>query len=106
MTKLDLSKYGITDVKEQKQAIKFANLIKKERGLDEEEADKIAVATLQYKQNLTQNNNYNILYDEKQRDKYLDIKADAYTGSASKDSIKKLHKDLIQNVKDFDRANQ
>jgi len=96
---------GIVDVNEQKQAMKYAELLKKERGLHEEEADKIAIATLQYKQRLTRNSNYMILYDKKKRREYLDIQADAYTGSASKDTVRQLHDDLIENVRDFDRAN-
>ena len=97
---------GVTDVKEQKQAMKFAELLKKERGLNEEEADKIAVATLQYKKGLTRNSDYMVLFDEKRRDKYLDTKVDAYSGAASKDAIRRLHLDLIENVRDFDKVNE
>lgn len=97
---------GITDVNDQKQAMRFADLIQSERGLDEEEADKIAVATLQYKQGLVMNNNYGVLFDKKQREKYIGVKADTYIGSASKKSIIKLHNDLIENVRDFERANR
>lgn len=97
---------GITDVKEQKKAMKFANLLQEERGMDRDEADKLAVATLQYKQNLAADSNYKILFDAEKRQQYLDAKADAYTGSASKASVKQLHKEFIQNVRDFDRANR
>ena len=97
---------GVTDVKEQKKAIKYANQLKKERGMDEEEADKLAVATLQYRRNLTMNSNYTVLFDKTKLNDYLDLQADLYTGSGSKDSVRKLHDDFIQNVRDFDRANQ
>lgn len=97
---------GITDLKEQKQAMKYAEVLKKERGLDEEEADKIAVATLQYKKGLAKNNSYMILFDEDKREKYINLQADVYTGAASKASVRQLHEELIQNVRDFDRANR
>ena len=97
---------GITDLKEQKQAMKYAEVLKKERGLDEEEADKIAVATLQYKKGLARNSNYMILFDENKRKKYIDLQADVYTGAASKDSVRQLHEELIKNVRDFDKANR
>ena len=97
---------GITDVKEQTQAIRFANQLKSERGMDEEEADRIAVATLQYRKNLTLNSNYTILFDKEKRKKYLDTTVDAYAGSASRASIRQLHEDFIENVRDFDRANR
>ena len=97
---------GITDFKEQKQALKFAELLRNERGIDKEEADKIAAATLRYKQSLAQNSNYSILYDQEKRKQYLDIKTDTYSGSASKDSVRRVHQDFIQNVLDFDRANR
>lgn len=96
---------GITDFRDQKQAMKYANMLKKERGLHEEEADKIAVATLQYKKNLTRSNSYMVLFDKKKRENYLNTTVNAYLGSASKDSIRKLHDELIENVRDFDRVN-
>lgn len=97
---------GITDFQEQKQAIKYAELLKAERGMNEEEADRLAIATLQYKRNLTHNSNYTILFDEDKREKYLDKKVDTYSGSASRDFVRKLHNDFIKNVRDFDRANR
>ena len=97
---------GITDFEEQKQAMNFADLIKKERGLDEDEADKVAVATLQYRQGLIRTNNYMVLFDKDKKNKHIDLNANAYVGSASKDSIRRLHEDLIENVRDFDRANR
>lgn len=96
---------GITDFRDQKQAMKYANMLKRERGLHEEEADKIAVATLQYKKNLTRSNSYMVLFDKKKRENYLNTTVSVYSGSASKDSIRKLHDDLIENVRDFDRVN-
>ncbi len=97
---------GITDFKEQKQAMKYADLLQTERGLSEEQADVIAISTLQYKKNLTGSNNYTILFDEKKRNDYINTKADSYSGSASKGSIKRLHEELIQNVRDFERVNK
>lgn len=97
---------GISDMKEQKQAIKFAEKLKKEKGLDEQEADKIAIATLQYKKNLALGNNYTILFNEEKKKEYLDIQTDAYSGSASKASVRKLHEDFIKNVLDFDKVNR
>lgn len=96
---------GIIDFKDQKQAIKYANKIMMERGINEEEADKIAAATLQYKQTLNRSSNYAILYDKKKREDYINIQANIYKGSAPKKSIKKVHEDLIQNVIDFDKVN-
>lgn len=97
---------GISDMKEQKQAIKFAEKLKKEQGLDEQEADKIAIATLQYKKNLTLGSNYRVLFNEEKRKEYLDIQTDAYSGSASKASVRRLHEDFIKNVLDFDKVNR
>lgn len=97
---------GITDIKEQKQTIKYANHLKKERGLTEEEADKLAIATLQYKKKLTKNSNYKILFDQEKLNDYLNIQADIYSGSSSKDSIRHLHEDFVKNVKEYDRVNQ
>ena len=97
---------GITDFNDQKQAIKYANVLKKERGMDEKEADKLAIATLQYKKSLASNKNYTILFDEGKKEKYLDLQADAYTGASSRDSVKKLHNDFIENVREFNKANE
>ena len=96
---------GITDLKDQKQAIKYADTLMKERGLDQVEADKIAVATLQYKKSLTRNNSYMVLFDAKKRDSYLKTRVEAYSGAASSDSIRRLHGDLIDHVRDFDKVN-
>lgn len=96
---------GITDTKDQIQAMKFAEQLQNERGMDQEEADKLAIATLQYKKSLVSSNSYSILYDEKSRKKYIDTQADAYMGAASKDTVKQLHNDFIQNVREFERAN-
>ena len=97
---------GVTEFKEQKQAMKYANMLKNERGLNEDEADKIAVATLQYKQSLARNNNYTVLFDASKRKKYIDARVEAYSGASSKDSIRRLHDDLIENVREFDRINR
>ena len=97
---------GITEFKDQKQAMKYANQLMRERGIDAEEADKIAIATLQYKQNLIRNGNYGILFNGEKRKKYIDLQVEIYTGSASKDSVRRLHEDIIQNIRDFDRANR
>ena len=96
---------GITDFKDQKEGIKYANTLMEERGLNQEEADKIAIATLQYKKDLLKTNSYTILFNEKKRSKYIDTRVEAYGGSASKESVKRLHDELIQNVRDFDRVN-
>lgn len=97
---------GIIDFQEQKKAIKFAEQLRDERGMDIEEADKLAIATLQYKNDLIKNNNYKVLFDEEKRNGYLDVMADIYTGTASKNSVKRLHEDFIENVRDFNRANR
>lgn len=96
---------GITDAKEQIKAIKYAEMLRKERGMNENDADKVAAATLQYRQGLNSHGNYSILYDSEKREAYLKAQANAYTGSASKDSVTRLHNEFIQNVRDFDRAN-
>ena len=97
---------GITDFKEQKQALKFAELLRRERGMEQDEADKIAAATLRYKQSLAQNSDYSILYDQEKRGKYLNTKVDTYSGAASKDAVRRVHEEFIQNVIDFNRANR
>ena len=96
---------GITDFNEQKKAIKFANLLQAERGMGRDEADKVAIATLQYRQDLVANSNYNVLFDPKKRQHSLDMKAEGHTGASSKASVKNLHKEFLENVRDFDRAN-
>ena len=97
---------GITDSKEQIKAIKYAEVLKKERGISEEEADKIAVATIQYKQGLATHGNYAILYDSEKREEYIKAKVNAYTGSKSKESVERLHNEFIENVRDFEKANR
>lgn len=97
---------GVTDFQEQKQAIKYADTLIKERGFDEDEADKIAVATLQYRKDLKRNGNYNILFNEKKRKDFINIQSETYTGAASTNVVKNLHENLIQNVRDFDIANE
>lgn len=97
---------GITDFQEQKKAIKFAELLRDERGMDIEEADRLAIATLQYKKDLIKNKNYKVLYDYDKRSEYLDVQADTYTGATSKDAVRQLHDVFIENVRDFDRANK
>ena len=64
-----------------------------------------SIATLQYKRSLTRSSSYMVLFDENKREKYLDTKVEAYTGASSRDSIRRLHNDLIENVRDFDRVN-
>lgn len=97
---------GISDMKEQKQSLKFAEKLKKEKGLSEQEADKIAIATLQYKKNLTLGSNYTVLFNKEKKKEYLDVQTEAYSGSASKASVRKLHEDFIKNVLDFDKVNR
>ena len=95
---------GIVDFKEQKQVIKFADSLIKD-GVDQKEADRIAVATLQYKQTLIKEKNYSILYDQKRLKKYLDTKEEYYTGKASKTAIRNQHMKFIENVRTFDKLN-
>ena len=97
---------GITDCEDQIKAMKYANQLKTERGLGEEDADKLAIATLQYKQSLNRYSNYAVLFDKKKRKKYIEAQANAYQGSKSRDTIIRLHEDLLDNVLDFDRANR
>lgn len=96
---------GITDTKEQIKAMKYAEQLRKEKGMSEDDADKVAAATLQYRQSLNNHGNYEIIYNSEKREEYIKAQVDAYTGSASKDSVIQLHNEFIQNVKDFDRAN-
>ena len=60
-----------TDYIKDSKYLKRIEKLKKEKGLDEQEADKIAIATLQYKQGLTRKNTYNILFDEEKRKEYI-----------------------------------
>lgn len=97
---------GIVDFNEQKQAMKFADqMLKEGRVKNIEEADRLAAATLNYKQNLLMNGNYIILYDKDKRNKYLQSRVKSYMGSASNDSVIKTHTDFINNVKRFDEIN-
>lgn len=95
---------GITDKEDQVMALRFAEQLKSEKGMNEKEADKIAIATMQYKQSL--GGNYRVLWDKDKRKKYLDQRVKEYGGSASSDSVRQLHDDFLENVLDFDRANR
>lgn len=95
---------GITDTKEQLQALKFAEKLIKEKGISTKDADKLAIATLQYKQTLTKNGNYKVLYDKEKRDYYIETKVKSYKGKFSKESIIKMHEEFIQYVRDFEKA--
>ena len=95
---------GITDTKEQLKALKFAEKLIKEKGMSTKDADKLAIATLQYKQTLTKDGNYKVLYDKEKRDAYIETKVKAYKGKASKESIIKMHEEFIQYVRDFEKA--
>jgi len=92
---------GVTDFNEQKQALKFAEKLIEERGMDVEEADRIAAATIKYKQNA----HNEVFYDEKKKEKFINSQVESYTGSASKDAVRKVHETFIQNVIDLNKAN-
>lgn len=97
---------GVVDFSEQKQAMKFANEILKEgKVANLEEADRLAVATLRYKQKLLSDSNYPILYDENRRQKYMKSVVKSYRGSASENTVRATHNNFIENVKRFDEIN-
>lgn len=97
---------GVIDFSEQKQAMKFADTILKEgRVANLEEADRLAVATLRYKQKLLSDSNYPILYDENRRQKYMKSVVKSYRGSASENTVRATHNNFIENVKRFDEIN-
>ena len=97
---------GVVDFSEQKQAMKFADEILKEgKVANLEEADRLAVATLRYKQKLLSDSNYPILYDENRRQKYMKSVVKSYRGSAPENAVRATHRDFIENVKRFDEIN-
>lgn len=97
---------GVIDFSEQKQAMKFADEILKEgKVANLEEADRLAVATLRYKQKLLSDSNYPILYDENRRQKYMKSVVKSYRGSATENAVRATHRDFIENVKRFDEIN-
>lgn len=97
---------GVIDFSEQKQAMKFADEILKEgKVANLEEADRLAVATLRYKQKLLSDSNYPILYDENRRQKYMKSVVKSYRGSASENTVRATHNNFIENVKRFDEIN-
>ena len=59
---------------------------------------------MQYKQTLTSESNYKVLYDKEKRDTYIETKVKSYKGNASQKSVIKMHEDFIQNVRDFEKA--
>ena len=97
---------GVIDFSEQKQAMKFADEILKEgKVANLEEADRFAIATLRYKQKLLSDSNYQILYDENRRQKYMKSVVKSYRGSASENTVRATHNNFIENVKRFDEIN-
>ena len=99
-------KRGITNFEEQKQAMNFAEQLQEERSISEDEADRIAADTVQYRRSLLNQGNYSALFNKERRDQYLKTVVDGYAGNASRDNVRKAHLEFMQNVLDFDRANR
>ena len=98
--------YGVTDFSDQKQALNYANhLLSQGKASTAEEADKLAIATLRYKQELIGSGNYWVMVDNDKREKYLKAQAKYYGGSHSLSAVRRMHETFIENVRDFDRVN-
>lgn len=98
--------YGVTDFYDQKQALNYADhLLSQGKASTAEEADKLAIATLRYKQELIGSGNYWVMVDNDRREKYLKAQAKYYGGSHSLNAVRRMHETFIENVKDFDRVN-
>lgn len=98
--------YGVTDFEDQKQALNYADYLMREgKVATTKEADKLAIATLKYRQELIGSGNYYVMIDTKKREKYLNAQVKYYSGSHSSNSVKRMHENFIGNVKDFDKVN-
>lgn len=98
--------YGVTDFSDQKQALNYADhLLSQGKASTAEEADKLAIATLRYKQELIGSGNYWVMVDNDRREKYLKAQAKYYGGSHSLNAVRRMHETFIENVRDFDRVN-
>lgn len=98
--------YGVTDFEDQKQALNYADyLMRKGKVSTTKEADKLAIATLKYRQELIESGNYYVMIDTKKREQYLKAQTKYYSGSHSLNSVKRMHENFIGNVKEFDKIN-
>lgn len=98
--------YGVTDFFDQKQALNYADhLLSQGKVSTAEEADKLAIATLRYKQELIGSGNYWVMVDNDKREKYLKAQAKYYGGSHSLNAVRRMHETFIENVRDFDKVN-
>lgn len=98
--------YGVTDFSDQKQALNYADhLLSQGKVSTAEEADKLAIATLRYKQDLIGSGNYWVMVDNDKREKYLKAQAKYYGGSHSLNAVRRMHETFIENVRDFDKVN-
>lgn len=97
---------GITDFSEQKKGLNYADyLLKQKRVSSVEEADKLAIVTLQYRQELISYGNYDIMFDDVKRDKFIDNQIYKYKGTEKEDKARATFKEFIKNIKEFDQVN-
>ena len=97
---------GITDFSEQKKGLNYADYLLKEKRISSvEEADKLSIATLQYRQELISYGNYDIMFDDAKRDKFIDKQIDKYKGTDREDKARATFREFIKNVEEFDKVN-
>ena len=97
---------GITDFSEQKKGLNYADYLLKEKRISSvEEADKLSIATLQYRQELISYGNYDIMFDDAKRDKFIDKQIDKYKGTDREDKARATFHEFIKNVEEFDKVN-
>lgn len=98
---------GVTDPKDQELVFKYADhLLAEGKVSSQDEADRLAVATFQYKQNLLDYGNYDILFDNKKKEQYLNFQEKTSSSSASGQTVRRTHEAFIKNVLDFDRITE
>ena len=96
---------GITDPKDQELVFKYADhLLAEGKVSSQDEADRLAVATFQYKQNLLDYGNYDVLFDNKKKEQYLNFQEKTSSSSASGQTVRRTHEAFIKNVLDFDKV--
>lgn len=97
---------GITDFSEQKKGLNYADyLLKQNRVTTTEEADKLAIATLQYREELISYGNYGIIFDDAKKDKFIEKQIDKYKGTDKEDKARETFRNFIKNVEEFDKVN-
>ena len=97
---------GISDLGNMQQCMKYADLLIKEKGFSEEDADRRAAATFEFKQQLQERGQLEGVYNQKKRDKYVNIlvKKDVEDG-AEEASARRRYLNAFRAVQEFNEAN-